>query len=191
MQKRKRKKRLSKIAGIVDTGLITSAAITGGVSVAPSATVVGLPVGIILGGITIVFLLVTIAIRTSFKTLTLKQKKLDSIKLFVQNKLDSIVDIISQAIRDEDISPAEFHKVLKEVEKYHKLKADIRNQAKAKVKQIMKEQLEEILGQGRKKGEKSFLQKISNTSGTQGVSAIQNMRLLRLTTCNFMIYKRL
>ena len=77
------------------------------------------------------------------------------------------------------------------MEKYHKLKADIRNQAKAKVKQIIKEQLEEILEQRRKKGEKSFLLKIANTSGTQGVSAIQIMRLLRVTTCNFMVYKRL
>ena len=50
-----------------------------------------------------------------------------------------------------DISPTELHKVLQEVEKYRKLK-DIRNQAKAKVKKIMKEQREEILELGRKEG---------------------------------------
>ena len=43
-------------------------------------------------------------------------------------------------MQDGDISPTEFYKVLQEVEKYRKLKADIRNQAKAKVKEIMKEQ---------------------------------------------------
>ena len=48
---------------------------------------------------------------------------------------------------------------MKEVEKYRKLKADIRNQAKAKVKQIMKEQRDEILKQGRKEVEKDFLRK--------------------------------
>ena len=53
----------------------------------------------------------------------------------------------------------EFHKVLQEVEKYCKLKADIRNQAKAKVKQIMKEQREELLEQGRKKGKEDFYEK--------------------------------
>ena len=37
-------------------------------------------------------------------------------------------------MQDGDISPTEFHKVLQEVEKYRKLKADIRNQAKVKVK---------------------------------------------------------
>ena len=39
-------------------------------------------------------------------------------------------------MQDGDISPTEFHKVLQETEKYRKLKADIRNQAKAKVKDI-------------------------------------------------------
>ena len=63
-------------------------------------------------------------------------------------------------------------KVLQEVEKYHKLKADIRNQTKTKIKQITKEQWEELLEQGRKEGKEDFLQKIANTSGTQGVSAI-------------------
>ena len=45
-------------------------------------------------------------------------------------------------MQDGDNSPTEFHKVLQEVEKYRKLKADIRNQAKAKVKEITKEQRE-------------------------------------------------
>ena len=48
-------------------------------------------------------------------------------------------------MQDGDISPTEFHKALQEKEKYCKFKADIRNQAKAKIKQITKEQLEEIL----------------------------------------------
>ena len=55
-------------------------------------------------------------------------------------------------MQDGDISNSQFHKLLQEVEKYCKLKADIRNQAKAKVKQITKEQREEILEQGRKEG---------------------------------------
>ena len=66
-------------------------------------------------------------------------------------------------MQDGNISPPEFHKVLQEVEKYCKLKADIRNQAKAKVKEIRKEQQEEILEKGRKEGTEDFLRKISNT----------------------------
>ena len=75
-------------------------------------------------------------------------------------------------MQDGDISPAEFHKVVQKVEKYRKLKADIRNQAKTKVRQITKEQREELLEQGRKEGKEDFLRKIANTLGTQGVNVI-------------------
>ena len=63
-------------------------------------------------------------------------------------------------------------RALQEVEKYRNLKADIRNQAKAKVKQITKEQREELLEQGRKEGKEKLLRKIANISGTKGVNAI-------------------
>ena len=50
-------------------------------------------------------------------------------------------------MQDGDISPAEFHKALQEVEKYRILKAYIRNQATTKARQITKEQREELLEQ--------------------------------------------
>ena len=71
-----------------------------------------------------------------------------------------------------NISSIEFQKVLQEVDEYCKLKADISNQAKAKVKQITKEHREELLEQGRKEGKEDFLWKIASTSGIQGMSAI-------------------
>ena len=86
----------------------------------------------------------------------MKQGKHNAVKLLAQSKLDSVTGIISRAMQDEDISPTEFHKVLQEVEKYRRLKADIRNQTKAKVKQITKEQRGEIFEQGRKEGKKIF-----------------------------------
>ena len=75
-------------------------------------------------------------------------------------------------MHDGYMSPTEFHKVLQEVEKYYKLETDLKNQAKAKIKQITKEQREELLEQGRNEGKEDFLRKIANTSGTEGVSAI-------------------
>ena len=60
-------------------------------------------------------------------------------------------------MQDGDISSIEFHKVLQKAQKYRKLKADIRNQAKTKVKQITKEQRVELLEQGRKEGKENFL----------------------------------
>ena len=70
------------------------------------------------------------------------------------------------------MSSTEFHKKLEEVEKNCKLQTDIRNQAKAKVKEITKEQRQEILEQGKKEGKQDFLRKIANTSGILGVNAI-------------------
>ena len=165
-------KRFNTITGIVDTGLITSTVITGGIPIAAFVSGVGLPVDIALSGTSRLLSFTTVITRKSFKTSTVKQEKHDSIKLLAQSKLDSIANVISQAMQDGDISLTEIHKVLQEVEKYRKLKADIRNQAKAKVKQITKEQREELLEQGRKEGKEDFLRKIANTSGTQGVSAI-------------------
>ena len=46
----KETKRFNTISGIVDTGLITSMVITGGISIAALASAVVLPVGIVLGG---------------------------------------------------------------------------------------------------------------------------------------------
>ena len=64
------------------------------------------------------------------------REKYNAIKLCPQSKLDSNADIISLAIRDGGNSSMEFHKVLKEVKKYRKSKADIRNQTKIKVSLI-------------------------------------------------------
>ena len=173
----------------METGLITSTVITGGISIAAFANGVGWPVATVLSGTALLVSLATVITRKYFKTFTVQQEKHDAIKLLAHSKLDSIANIISQVMQDGDISSIEFHKVLQEVEKYYKLKADIRNQPKAKVKQITKEQREELLEQGRKEGKEDFLRKIANTSGIQGVSAILDTKLLRLTACDFMVYK--
>ena len=169
----KKMKRFNTISGIVDTGRITSTVITGGISIAAFASALGLPVGIALSGTSLLLSLATAITQKSFKIFTVKQKKKhDSIKLLAQSKLDSIANIISQAMQDGDISPTEFQTILQEVDKYRKLKADISNQTKAKVKEITKEQREELLEQGRKEGKEDFLRKTANTSRTQSANAI-------------------
>ena len=156
-------KRFNTVTGIVDRSLIISTVITGGMSIAAFASGVGLPVGIALSGTSLLLSPETAFTRKSFKIFTVKQEKHDAIKLLAQSKLDSITNIISQAMQDGTISPSEFHKVLQEVEKYRKLKADISNQTKARVKEITKQQREEILEQERKEGKDGFLRKIANT----------------------------
>ena len=107
----KKMKRFNTITGIVDTGLITSMVITGGTSIAVFASGVGLPAGIALSGTSLLLSLATAITRRSFKIFTVKQEKHDAIKLLSQSKLDSIANIISQAMQDGDIAPTKFHKV--------------------------------------------------------------------------------
>ena len=136
----KKQKRFNTITGIVDTGLITLAVIIGGIFTTAFASGVGLSVGVAFRRTGLLFSYATVITRKISKTLIVKQKKYDAIELLSQSQLDSISNIISQAMRDEDISPTEFHKVLQEVEKHSKLEADIRDQAKTKVKEITKDQ---------------------------------------------------
>ena len=144
-----------------------------GASIPAFASGVGLPVVAALGELGVVYSLATVLTQNFSRGQMVKQGKHDAIMLLAQGKLGSITNIISQAMQDGDISPNEFHKVLQEREKYCKLKVDIGNQTKAKVKQIKKEQREEIFEQGRKEGRKEgkedFLRQIANSSDTQGV----------------------
>ena len=132
------------------TGLIISTIITGGMFVAAFNNGVGLAVGIGLSGTSLLLSVATAITRKSTKTFTVKQEKHDSIKVLAQSKLDSIANIISQAMQDEDISNIEFQKVLQEREKYRRLKAEISKQTRTKIKEITNEQREELLEKGRK-----------------------------------------
>ena len=101
-QTAKKMKWFSTTTSIMDTGLITSMVITGGISIAAFASRVGLPIGINLSGTSLLFSIATVIKWKSFKTFTIKQEKHDSIKLLAQSKLDSIANIISQTMQDGD-----------------------------------------------------------------------------------------
>ena len=108
----------------------------------------------------------------SFQSIYHKAKKHNAIKLLVQSKLNGKANIISQAMQDRDISSIEFHKVLQEVEKSHRLRADIRKQANTKIKQITKEQREELLEQEWKEGKDHVWREIESISSIHGGNAI-------------------
>ena len=88
-------KRFNTITSIIETGLIISTVITGGISIAAFASGVGLPVGIALSGTSLLLSLVTAITQKYFKTFTVNQEKHSVIKLLAQSKLDSIANIIS------------------------------------------------------------------------------------------------
>ena len=101
----KKMKRSNTITGMVDTGLITSTVITGGIFIAAFANGVGLPVGIALSGTSLILSLATGITQKSFKILTVKQEKHDSIRMLAQSKLDSILKLDSHRQLKTEISP--------------------------------------------------------------------------------------
>ena len=107
--------------------LIVLNAITRGVCIISHATVVGAPVGIASVGFTIVFALITGIIKKLLKTTISKKKKHDKILMLAKSKLNSIETLVSKALTDMEISHEEFIIILKEKNKYEKMKENARN----------------------------------------------------------------
>ena len=111
----------------IDKILIVLNATTGGVCIISHATVVGAPVGIASAGFTIVFSLATGIIKKLLKTTRNKKKKHDKILMLAKSKLNSIEILVSKALIDMEISHEEFISILKEKDKYEKMKKNVKN----------------------------------------------------------------
>ena len=107
--------------------LIVLNATTGGVYIISHATVVGAPVGIASAGFTIVFSLATGIIKKILKTTKSKKKKHDKILMLAKNKLNSIETLVSQTLIDMEISHKKSVTILKQKNKYKKMKENERN----------------------------------------------------------------
>ena len=82
----KNMKRLNTVTDIVDTGLISSTAITGN-SISAFANGVGLPFGITLSGTSLLLSLATVITQKFLKIFSMKQEKHNAIKLLAQCRL--------------------------------------------------------------------------------------------------------
>ena len=123
-------KKLSKFVtafDYIDKILIVLSAATGGVCIVSHTIVVGAPVGIESAGFTIVFSLATGIIKKLLSTTRNKKKKHDKILMLAKSKLNSIETLVSQALIDLEISHEEFITILKEKDKYEKMKENVRN----------------------------------------------------------------
>ena len=150
---------LAATSNAVGTGLITTAVITSNLSILAVTSGWGLYVGVALFSITIPLPLKNATFWSWSQLFEVKLEKNNSIKLLLQTKLGSISDAISKSIQNENISTAQLHKILQEMEKYHKLIEEIRQQNKVKFKEITKKQEKWLLEQRRKVGKENFFQK--------------------------------
>ena len=114
----------------MDKILIVLNETTGGICIISHTSVVGAPVGIASAGFTVVFSLATRITKTLLKTTRNKKKKHDKILMLANSKLNSIESLASQGLIDMEISHEEFTTILKEKDKYEKMKENVRNISK-------------------------------------------------------------
>ena len=129
-QRKLRSKKLSKYVttfNYTEKILIVLNATTGGVCIISHGTVAGAPVGIASAAFMIAFSLATRIIKKLLKTTKMKKKKHDKIIMLAKSKLNSIETLVSQALIDLEISHEEFIMILKEKDKYEKMKENVRN----------------------------------------------------------------
>ena len=88
---------------------------------------VGAPVGIARAGFTTVFSLATGIIKKLLSKTRNKKEKHDKILMLAKIKHNSIETLVSQALIDMKISHEEFITILKEKDKYEKMKENVRN----------------------------------------------------------------
>ena len=112
----------------IDKILIVLSAKSSRVSIISFTTIVGTPVGIASASLTLIFSLTTGIVRKLLNITRCKKKKHDKILMLAKSKLSSIETFISQALIDMNISHEEFFTILKEKDKYEKIKENLRSE---------------------------------------------------------------
>ena len=91
-----------------------------------SASVVGAPVGIATASFTLIFSLTTGIVKKLLSITRNKKKKYDKILKLAKSKLDSIETLVSQALIDMEINHEEFNAIIREKQKYKRMKKEKR-----------------------------------------------------------------
>ena len=84
-------------------------------------------VGIASPSFTLIFLLRTGIIKKLLSITRSKKKKHDKILMLAKSKLNSIETLVSQALIDMEISHEEFNAIIREKQKYERMKENLRN----------------------------------------------------------------
>ena len=90
--------------------------------------IVGAPLGIASAGLTLFFCLTTGIVKKLLIITRNKKKKHEKILMLAKCKHNSIETLISQALIDMEISHEEFTTILKEKDKYKKMKDNLRSE---------------------------------------------------------------
>ena len=111
----------------IDKVFIVLSATSSGVSIISFISIVGAPVAIASASFTLIFPLNTGIVKKLLNITRNKKRKNDKIFMLAKSKLNSI-ETISQALIDMEISHEEFITILKEKDKYEKMKNNLRSE---------------------------------------------------------------
>ena len=111
----------------IDKAFIVLSTTSGGISIIYFTSVIGVPAGLASTSFTLAFSLTTGIIKTLLKITRKKKKKRINIVMLAKSKLNSIENLMPQALIDLDISHEEFKAIVNEKEKYEQVKENIRN----------------------------------------------------------------
>ena len=117
-----------------------------------------------LAGVAAVFGLLSAGFTVVSKGLERKVTKHEKICALALAKLNSVCELVLKALTDKRISDSEFTIILREVEKYHELKATIRDGVKKtenKEVQTQPPHLDKLKGELRKEIRQEFQKKIN------------------------------
>ena len=106
-----------------------------------------------LAGVATVFGLLSAEFTVVSKRLEKKVTKHEKIYTLAVAKLNSVAELVSKALTDKRISDSEFTIILREVQKYHELKAAIRDgdkKTKTENKEVQTPDLDKLKGELRK-----------------------------------------
>ena len=106
----------------IEKNLIVLSGTTSGVSVLSFTSIVEATVEIESSSFTLIFSLTTGIVKKLLNITRNKKKKHDKILMLAKSKLNSIEILISQALNDMDISHKEYIIILKEKDKYERMK---------------------------------------------------------------------
>ena len=122
-----------------DQALIVLRATSGGVSYILFKSIVGAPVGMASASLTLFFSLTTGMMKKLLNITRSKKKKHNKILMLAKSKLNSIETLISEALIDMEISHEEFVTILKEKDKYEKMKdSEINKRSEIEKYEIMR-----------------------------------------------------
>ena len=114
----------------IEKVLIVLSATSGRVSIISFTSVFRTPIEIARASFTLIFSLKIEIVKKLLNITRKKKKKHDKILMLAKSKLNSVETLISQALIDMDISHKTFITILKETDKYEKMKNNLRSENK-------------------------------------------------------------